>query len=224
MITDRILQTLVLIHIAAGGGAFISGALAILLKRNTPKHKPVGRIYFWCMTVIFITGVVLSLAKGRLFFFFIAVFSYYATLIAYRALRLKNLHKGQRPQPIDWFTEITAGLTFFGMVLFGLNMILNGNSAGSIAMIFGSMGLLGVYRNSSRFIKGPTESLYWLKVHIGNMLGSYIGAITAFTVNQSDKIPLHPIILWLGPTAILLPVIVFELKKIRSVPLEREAT
>jgi hypothetical protein len=51
------------------------------------------------------------------------------------------------------------------------------------------------------------------------MCGSYIGAITAFVVNQSDHIPLSPIILWLGPTLIITPIIVFELKKIKTQPL-----
>ena len=61
--------------------------------------------------------------------------------------------------------------------------------------------------------------MYWLKKHIGNMCGSYIGAITAFVVNQSEHIPVNPVFLWLGPTVILVPVIIVELKKIKSQPL-----
>jgi len=45
------------------------------------------------------------------------------------------------------------------------------------------------------------------------MCGSYIGAITAFVVNQSQHIPLPQVVLWLGPTAIIVPIIVMELKK-----------
>lgn len=88
----------IIIHVVAGIGALLSGATAILLRKNTPKHKPIGRIYFWCMTVIFITGIFLSVAKELLFFFFIAIFTYYSVLIAYRALRLKiyTQHKNQR--------------------------------------------------------------------------------------------------------------------------------
>ncbi|MES2516350.1 MAG: hypothetical protein V4580_19505 [Bacteroidota bacterium] len=61
--------------------------------------------------------------------------------------------------------------------------------------------------------------MYWLKKHIGNMCGSYIGAITAFTVNQSSHIPVSPIILWLAPTVIITPIIICELKKIKTKPL-----
>lgn len=213
----------IIIHVLAGIGALISGALAIILKRNTPKHKPVGRFYFWCMTVIFTTGVFLSVCKGLLFLFFIAIFTYYATIIAYRALKLKNLHNGQKPARLDWFIEIVAGLTFIGLVAFAVYRYAVHHSPDAIVpLAFGLMGVLGAYRNVKRFIEGPKESLYWLKIHVGNMCGSYIGAITAFVVNQSEHIPLNPVLLWLGPTFILVPVIMVELKKIKSKPLAPE--
>ncbi len=212
----------ILIHVIAGIGALLSGALAILLRKNTPKHKPVGRIYFWCMTVIFVTGIFLSLAKELPFFFFIAIFTYYSALIAYRALRLKNLHNTQKPAPVDWLIQIVAGLVFLVMFIISLfNLTKPSNDAAIVALVFCSLGLVGVFRNSRRFIKGPTETNYWLKMHIGNMLGSYIGAITAFLVNQSDHIPVNPLLLWLGPTVIILPIIFMELKKVKSKPLTR---
>ncbi|MBI3518226.1 MAG: hypothetical protein HY062_02565 [Bacteroidetes bacterium] len=210
----------IIIHVLAGIGALISGAMAIILKQNTPKHKPIGRFYFWCMTVIFITGVFLSTAKGLLFLFFISIFTYYATIIAYRSLRLKNLHNGQKLLWIDWLVEILAGITFMGLIMYAMyHFTVNHSSAAVIPLFFGSIGLLGVYRNVSSFIKGPKETMYWLKKHIGNMCGSYIGAITAFVVNQSEHIPVNPVFLWLGPTIILVPVIMVELKKIKSQPL-----
>lgn len=212
----------IIIHVIAGIGALLSGAMAILLRKNTPKHKPIGRIYFWCMTVIFITGIFLSMAKALLFFFFIAIFTYYSVLIAYRALRLKNLHTTQKPAPVDWLIQGVAGLVFLVMFIIALfNFNKPGGEASIIALVFCSMGLLGVYRNSRRFIKGPTETNYWLKMHIGNMLGSYIGAITAFLVNQSQHIPVNPLFLWLGPTVIIMPIIFMELKKVKSEPLVR---
>jgi uncharacterized membrane protein len=217
---ENLIRISIIIHVTAGFGALLSGALAIILKRNTPKHKPVGRIYFWCMSVIFVTGIFLSLVKGLLFFFFIAVFSYYATIIAYRSLRLKNLHDGQKPLPIDWFVEAVAGLTFLGMIALGIYAYVKENNSGALVpFVFGIMGVMGVYRNTKGFIRGPRETNYWLKKHIGNMLGSYIGAITAFIVNQSGKIPVNPVFLWLGPTVILVPMIIAELKKIKSEPL-----
>lgn len=219
---EQLFKPIIFIHVLAGIGALIFGALAIILKRNTPKHKPVGRIYFWCMTVIFVTGVYLSVFKGQLFLFFIAIFTYYATLTAYRALRLKKLHKGQKPLKIDWIIELMASLTFLGLIVFAIYFYFKNNSLDAIIpLTFGVLGLIGVYKNIIRFIKGPKETMFWLKIHIGNMCGSYIGAITAFVVNQSKHIPVSPIILWLGPTVIIVPIIMVELKKIKSEKIEK---
>jgi uncharacterized membrane protein len=215
-----LVKGMLIIHVIFATLALLSGALAIILKSNTPKHKPVGRIYFWSMTVVFITATFISLVKNLQFLFLIGVFTYYATLIAYRALKLKNLHQGQKPHAVDWIIEAIAGLSFLSMVIFAVVVYFqSGTAQAIIPFVFGSIGVWGVYRNVSGFIKGPNETLYWLKKHIGNMCGSYIGAITAFTVNQSSHIPLNPIILWLGPTAIITPIIVFELKKLKSKPL-----
>lgn len=215
-----LMKGMLIIHVMAATIALLSGALAIILKSNTPKHRPVGRIYFWSMTVIFITATFISVVKNLQFLFFIGIFTYYATLIAYRALKLKKLHQGQKPHAIDWVIEAMAGTTFLCMLVFSVSVYLkSGSTQAIVPFVFGALGVWGVYRNVSAFIKGPAESLYWLKKHIGNMCGSYIGAITAFTVNQSEHIPLNPIILWLGPTFIIVPIIVFELRKVKSKPL-----
>lgn len=214
---NTFLTYLIIIHVIAGSASLLFGMIAFLLRSNTPKHKPIGRIYFWCMTVVFVSAIILSVAKSLVFFFFIAVFTYYSVAIAYRALRLKQLHLGQKPALIDWFIQIAAGLVFAGaLILAGIN---DYQGARIIMLVFGAMGLWAVYVNSKAIFKGPKKTNYWLTMHLGNMLGSYIGAITAFLVNQSDKIPVNPLFLWLGPTVLLVPIITMELRKIKSEPL-----
>jgi len=214
---ETLMKVILIIHVIFATLALISGALAIILKSNTPRHKPVGRVYFWSMTVVCVTATFISIVKGLQFLFFIGIFTYYATVIAYRVLKLKNLHKGQKPYAVDWFIEIIAGITFLGMLVFAMMAYRqSGNGQAIIPFVFGIIGIFGVFKNVLNFIKGPKETMYWLKKHIGNMCGSYIGAITAFTVNQSAHIPLNPIILWLGPTIIITPIIIFELRKVKS--------
>lgn len=218
---EQFLKILVIIHVIAGAGALIFGAIAFGLRKNTPKHKPIGKIYFWCMTVVFITAMIVSVAKSLLFLFLIGIFSYYSTIIAYRSLRLKNLHKGQKPLKIDWFIEITAGLTFLGMVALGILVFIKNQSySGLVPLIFGAFGLLSVRTNIKLLTQKPKETLYWLKKHIGHMMGSYIGALTAFLVNQTEYIPINSTLLWFLPTLIILPVMRIEMKKIKTVPVE----
>jgi uncharacterized membrane protein len=212
-----LIQISIIVHVAAGLGALISGAIAFSLRKNTVRHKPFGKFYFWMMSIVFVTGIFLSVAKSLLFFFFIAVLTYYNTLVAYRALSLKQLHSGQKPKRLDWAIAAIASLAFLGLIGLAVVTYLNNHSTGAIVpFVFGSLGLYVTFRNTMVFIKPPAKSNYWLKIHIGNMMGSYVGAITAFLVNQTDKIPLHPALLWIAPSVLIVPVIMRELRKLKS--------
>jgi len=80
-------------------------------------------------------------------------------------------------------------------------------------MVFGLIGINGNYGTIKRFRKKLIYKNYWLLAHIGGMLGSYIGAITAFVVNNSRHIPAPDLVLWLGPAALIVPLMMIELKK-----------
>ena len=220
---ELFLKILVIIHVIAGTCALIFGGIAFGLRKNTPNHKPIGRIYFWCMTVVFITAMIVSVAKSLLFLFLIGVFTYYSTIIAYRSLRLKNLHEGQKPLKIDWIIEIIAGLTFLGMITLGILIFMkHGGFGWLVPTIFGAFGLLSVKRNITLLYKGPTQTLYWLKKHIGHMMGSYIGAFTAFLVNQTPHLPfINPTLLWFLPMLIIMPVMIMEMKKLKTQPINK---
>lgn len=218
---DYFIKVSLVIHVTAGTLALITGLLAMILKSQTPKHKRVGKIYFWCMTVIFVTGFYLSLIRGNLFLFYISIFSYYLTLVAYRALKYKDPAK--RAERMDWLIELVSGGAFLGLVIYAVISFIypEGRMSGLIPLAFGLIGLSGVRRNTARFRSGPSERLSWQKLHIGNMIGSYIAAVTAFLVNQSEYIPVNPVILWLGPTVLLVPLIRSEVRKVKTIPLKK---
>jgi uncharacterized membrane protein len=211
------LKILIFTHVFAGCSALITGALAMIYKSQTPKHRIAGKFYFWSMTYIFVTGLYLAIHRNSLFFIFIAFFVYHILISAYRALKLKGLHQNQRPERLDWAIEIIAGVANISFIGFGIYWYMAGRGTDAlIPMVFGTIGSRRVFANIKRFIVKPTDPTHWLQVHIGSMIGSYIGAITAFLVNQSAHIPIPDVVLWLAPTAILTPLIALELKKIRQ--------
>ncbi len=208
------IKILLFIHIAAGTIALLSGLLAILLRARVKLHRPAGKVYFWSMTVVFFTAVVISSAHRNLFLFCVAFFSYYSCLTGYRALKLKKLHLEQQPSHFDWVTEIFFALMHVGFVSLAFYLLAHGKiSFGIISLVFGLIGLRGNYVTVQRLKKRLVYRNYWLLAHIGGMMGSYIGAVTAFVVNNSERIPLPQIVLWLGPAAFLVPLIFFETKK-----------
>lgn len=60
----------------------------------------------------------------------------------------------------------------------------------------------------------------WLAKHIGGMLGSYIGILTAILVVNTPNIPIinewSPVIFWLLPTVIGTPIIITLSRKVKQ--------
>lgn len=200
-----------IIHISAGGLALLSGLGAILLRKKAPLHKPVGRVYFWCMSIIFVTSFIMASYRFNLFLFFINVFTFHAAITAFRSLKLKELHLGQKPLALDWVIEAINIAANLGLIAVGVYHIFKHSiEGGIIATVFGSGGLRNSYVNLKRLNGKLTYKNYWLMAHIGGMLGSYIGALTAFTVNNNRWMHLPEIVAWLGPTILLVPLLVRE--------------
>ena len=104
------------------------------------------------------------------------------------------------------------GLIHIGFVIFTLIKIKKHPKFSTITLIF---RLIEINKNVTTIKRLRTKNLthknYWLLAHIGGMLGSYIGAFTAFIVNNGNHIPASPIVLWLGPTVLLVPFMMYEL-------------
>ncbi|HQQ94531.1 MAG TPA: hypothetical protein PLQ93_08245 [Bacteroidia bacterium] len=202
------------LHITAGTVALCCGCLAILTRSRTSIHRPFGTAYFWSMTCIFASAVYMAVVKYNVFLFCVSFFTYYSCLSAYRALRLKKLHLNQKPETFDWLIELFFGsmhLLISGFAVY--QMFRHEYTLAMISGFFGIIGIRGNWNTLNRFSKKPENKSHWLKAHIGGMLGSYIGTITAFTVNNAGRIPLPDIILWLGPTVLLLPFMILEIRK-----------
>jgi hypothetical protein len=211
---EKFISISLIIHVVAGCTALLAGLFAIIFRNRVHKHRPFGKIYFWCMTIIFITAIYISVYRGNIFLFCVAFFTYYSCLTAYRSLKLKHIHQGQKGKTIDWIIEAVFGFTHIGFLSFGIYLLKSGNKEfGIICLVFGIIGLRVNYLTQKRLRGYVDYSNYWLLAHIGGMLGSYIGAITAFLVNNNRWIHMPNIFAWLGPAVLLIPLIVYELKR-----------
>jgi hypothetical protein len=123
------------------------------------------------------------------------------------------LHAEQTPAWYDWGIEIFFGLMHLAFIVTGMVFFKTDLSFGIISCVFGFIGLRGNYDNINRLRKKLTFKNYWLLAHIGGMLGSYIGAITAFLVNNNKWIHLPDVVAWLAPTVLLVPLLLYEVRK-----------
>lgn len=205
---------ILVIHIIAGTSALLSGLGAIVFRSKVKIHKPFGKVYFWSMTVIFFSALYMSIVHQNIFLFCVSFFTYHSCLVAFRALKLKKLHIDQKPTNFDWAIEVFFTLVHIGFVIFACILLKNDRTSfGIISLVFGILGLRSNYDTIKRLRKKLVHKNYWLLAHIGGMLGSYIGAITAFVVNNSRVIPLPNLVLWLGPACLIVPLLIIEIKK-----------
>lgn len=189
---------LLVLHIIAGFGALISGFIASVTRKGNGRHRGSGKVYFWSMTGVFITAVVLGILKENWFLFMVGFFSYYLVVRGYRILYLKQLGKGQKATSLDWAVATIGGLFGLGLVVSGLLSL--PNSISPVPMAFGLICTSFAAKDMQLFIKGPKEKGHWIFGHIAGMGGGYIATWTAFLVTNITFLP--PLVVWLAPTAI----------------------
>jgi len=84
-----IFLTALLVHVACGLTAVISGALAATAKKQPGRHPRAGRVYLWVLGGIFLTATVMAAIRWRedAHLFAIAVLAFGLGLYGYRARR-----------------------------------------------------------------------------------------------------------------------------------------
>ncbi|MEQ8242753.1 hypothetical protein [Fulvivirga sp.] len=203
------LKVLAISHVMAGVVSLITGPMAMTTKKGGQVHRKAGKVYFYAMTYVFITAVVLSSIKFIPFLFMISFLSYYGCFSGVRILKLKKLHKDQKPKPYDWFAGIftvVAGLSFGG---YGIYLLTVGQEdvLGWLSVFFGVFTINAGIGGLKLFMKRPTNAFYWYMYHIDGMMGSYIAAATAFAVTMGRMTAFNHWILWVAPAILGVPLI-----------------
>jgi uncharacterized membrane protein len=194
------------VHILAGTVALIVAPIALMTVKGGPTHRRWGKVYFWAMGVVAMTAVVVAYWRTIPFLMLTAVFSFYMALSGYRVLYLKRPDLGQRPAALDW---IAAGITLVASVTLVTRGITKPTprfqELSKVAIVFGFIGLTLSGFDVLRFLRPPADKRAWWYKHMANMIGSYIAAVTAFSVVNLHSLPTT--VRWLWPTAIGTPLI-----------------
>jgi uncharacterized membrane protein len=194
------------VHILAGTLALVVAPIALMTLKGGPTHRRWGKVYFWAMGMVAATAIVVGLWRSILFLVLTAVFSFYAALSGYRVLYLKRPDLGQRPAPLDW---IAAGITLVAsatLVTLGIaKPTPRFQELSRVAIVFGFIGLSIAGLDVLRFLRPPADKRAWWYKHMANMIGSYIAAVTAFSVVNFHSLPTT--VRWLWPTMVGTPLI-----------------
>ena len=198
-------STLRIIHIVAGAIGFVVAPIALIVKKGGKAHRKWGKIFFWSMTVVAMTAIVMAPMHDNLFLTLVAVFSFYLAFSGYRSLYRKDAYKTHKTAFIDWLFAIINSL--FSMTLLVLGIINLPKAFGFISIVFGFIGSSLGIRDIISFIRPPANKQKWFFSHMIGMIASYIAAMSAFSaVNLSfDWLPTS--IQWLWPTIIGTPLL-----------------
>ncbi|MBX2899065.1 MAG: hypothetical protein KF775_05430 [Cyclobacteriaceae bacterium] len=198
MNTETLLSWMLVLHIAGGSVALLTGLGAMLTPKGGKPHRLFGKIYFWGMTAVFVGALFTAMGHGRDFLLMVAFFSYYMTVRGYRILSQKKLHAGQKAALLDWAFAVVSGFFMVGLVGWGAWVLFNKNPMGVVGIAFGITGTSFLLNDIKNFLRPPKEKMHWWYGHISSMGGSYISAVTAFVV-VNIQLPQFQWVLWILP-------------------------
>lgn len=197
-----------LAHVAAGTVALATFWANALMRKGTPLHRRIGRIYLLAMLVVLASGVPLVLAlfaRGRewtaLFLGYILLITGNACWSAWRAIRDRN-DRARYYGTTYWVQAAAIGLA-------GLGIVVAGFSGGVLLMqVFGAVGVFAFFDAVASYRRAPRDPKWWLREHYGAMVGNGIAThIAFFGIGLRNALPgLDPVIAqnvaWLLPLAV----------------------
>ncbi len=203
---ESLIATLRSLHIAAGMVALFVAPAAMLTVKGGLAHRRWGKIYFWSMALVAATAVVLSLWRPRIFLTLLAVFSFYQAFAGYRVLGRKRPARGDGSRPIDWAAALATFAASAALVVLGvLRPGASWDRIGIVPVVFGALGMVLSGIDLRRFVRPPADERAWWFAHMTGMLGSYIAAVSAFSVVNFGFLPTA--VRWLWPTIVGTPLI-----------------
>jgi hypothetical protein len=175
--------------------------------KGGPAHRRWGKVYYGAMVVVALTAIVVALWRPNPFLALVAVFSFYFSFTGRRVLLHKRPDRGERATAVDWGAGIAAAVASVALIVLGI--VQPGAvwvQLGTVAVVFGVLGLAFSCLQLSRFARPPADPTRWWFSHMSGMLGSYVAAITAFSVVNFTFLPAT--VRWLWPTLLGTPLIV----------------
>lgn len=202
-----VIRSLLTLHVLAGMIALMVAPIAMVTVKGGPAHRRWGAVYYWAMAAVAGTAVVLAVWRPNPFLVLVAVFSFYFAFRGRRVLGRKRPERGERATALDWAAAVGTAAASAALILLG---ILQPGPVwvrlGMVAVVFGVVGLALSGLDLRRFARPSTDRNAWWFAHMAGMLGSYLAAVSAFSVVNFTFLPTT--VRWLWPTLVGTPLIV----------------
>jgi uncharacterized membrane protein len=196
------IQTTLFLHILAGVAALITAGLAVGSAKGGYLHRRAGNIYTIAMLFTGLSALVLAVVDPNPFLFAVGIFSLYLVFTGWRAAMIRD----GRPRQLDHAAGAVMAMVGLGMLGWGAQgMLTRSGEQPVILLAFGSIGLTMALADWRDWARGPVAGKTRIARHLGRMLGGTIATITAAGIVNLGFLP--DLVLWLGPTVLITPVI-----------------
>ena len=195
------IQILLPIHILAGIIALTCAAISVSSEKGKKNHILSGRTYFWCMVVIFLTAIPMSIISSNIFLFLIAIFSFY---LAFAGMRFARNRKGVATI-LDWIAVCLMIFSGIGMWILAAIYFLNTNTQYIVLLVFGFLAIALGYADFRSYKNNSATGKERISRHLTNMMGGTIAVVTAVLVVNPPSEPEW--VWWVLPTVLITPVI-----------------
>lgn len=205
LVIEPVIDALLFIHVLAGIVGLVAALIAASNRKGSRMHRRIGMVFFWSMLTIGVTAIPVTFFRPNPFLFFIALFSFYMAYAGYRRGR-----STYTPNTVDVLVALAMVSVALVMIGFGFVMVFGGRGLGWALVAFGGLGFAFGLVDTLDTRRARTR-IQKVQVHLSRMLGGTIATITAVLVQQVTPLvqaELAQIVLWLGPTIILTPLIV----------------
>lgn len=202
-----LIRAVLVIHVLAGTVALVVAPIAMATVKGGRAHRRWGAVYYRAMAAVALSALVLAVWRPNHFLTLVAVFSFYFAFRARRVLGRKRPDLGERATAIDWLAAATTATASLALMVLGvLRPTPFWVDLGTVAIAFGAVGLAFSGLDLWRFVRPRADRNAWWFTHMGGMLGSYIAALSAFSVVNFTFLPTT--VRWLWPTVLGTPLIV----------------
>jgi hypothetical protein len=195
-------------HAFVGAIAIFSGMLALFFRKGGTKHQNWGVTFYWSVLLTAGSAIVISLIPDHQspFLFMVAIFSSYFALTGRKALLWRR-------KPAITFTDklYTSLILLCGLGLVCISLFINKE----INILWLSFGAASIYFGTRDYLNFKNEARrqnFWLRVHIGRMVGAFIAVCSAFLVVNSI---LPSMLNWYLPALIGVPYILYWTSKVK---------
>lgn len=190
------------LHIVAGVTALLAAGAALGCAKGSAWHRRAGLTYVLAMLAVTLTTFVLVALRPNLFLFVIGVFSFYLVFTGWRA----GAQRDGRPRLPDHLAGAAMALTGAAMLAIGVMRLFGaGGAEPVILLVFGSIGLTLALSDWRDWRRGPITGKARIARHLTRMLAGATATATAAVVVNLSFLP--PLVVWLGPTILITPLI-----------------